>query len=459
MKTKLFILFSFIILFSCNPKKTNKVVISGEISNLKGVVYLEGSENKFNGTTSDNGAFKIVVEISQPNYFKLKTDKSEILLFLFPGDNITVEFDNNNWMQNIHFSGDRTKELIYLLDFNRLYNSVADTFDIAKYYSLDPDTFLKTVDSYKQTFLDLLNKNDRINKEFKKIEMQRIIYIWSWDKNTYPKNHLLYSKEKAKLPDDYFNYIKDLNLNDTSLMRLSDYTDFLKTYVDLKYHLKVENDSIKKYDRNLKTKIQIEVIDENFDNSKIRDYLLSNTMLSQIEDLSVDSADLARFESLCQNKNLKSNVIAKFNNISPLLKGQAAPRFKINSQSNQVISLDDFKGKYLYIDFWATYCVPCIREIPYLNQLGKDFKGKNIAFLGICIESPREHWEKIISEKKPSGIQIWLDKDQTDKIKNDFKITVEPTYVLIDKNGNFVDSRAPRPSENIKEILNKLSGL
>ena len=63
MKTKLFILFSFIILFSCNPKKTNKVVISGEISNLKGVVYLEGSENKFNGTTSDNGAFKIVVEI------------------------------------------------------------------------------------------------------------------------------------------------------------------------------------------------------------------------------------------------------------------------------------------------------------------------------------------------------------------------------------------------------------
>ena len=351
-------------------------------------------------------------------------------------------------MQNIHFSGDRTKELIYLLDFNKLYNSVADTFDIAKYYSLDPDRFLKTVDSYKQTFLDLLNKTDRINKEFKKIEMQRIIYIWSWDKNTYPKNHLLYSKEKAKLPDDYFNYIKDLNLNDTSLMRLSDYTDFLKTYVDLKYYLKVENDSIKKYDRNLKTKIQIEVIDENFDNSKIRDlfyYLILCYRKLKIYPLILQ--DLARFESLCQNKNLKSNVIAKFNNISPLLKGQAAPRFRINSQSNQVISLDDFKGKYLYIDFWATYCVPCIREIPYLNKLEKDFKGKNIVFLGICIESPREHWERIISEKQPSGIQIWLDKDQTDKIKNDFKITVEPTYILIDKNGNFVDSRAPRPSE------------
>jgi len=459
MKTSLFILFSLTILFSCNPKKINMAVITGDISNLKGTVTLEGSQNIFSGSSTDNGAFKIVAEISQPDYFKLKTDKSEILLFLFPRDNITIKFDNNNWMRNISFSGDRTKEQNYLLDFNKLYNSVADTFDIAKYYSLDPDKFLKTVDSYKQKFLDLLNKNNGINKEFKKLEMQRIIYIWSWDKNTYLKNHLLYSKEKAKLPDDYFNYIKDLNLNDTSLMRLSDYTDFLKTYVDLKYYLKVENDSIRKYDRNLKTKIQIIVIDENFENSKIRDYLLCNTMLSQIEDLSVDSADLTRFESLCQSKNLVSDVKAKFNNISPLLKGQKAPGFKIISQSNQVISLDDFKGKYLYMDFWATYCVPCIREIPYLNHLEKEYKGRNIVFLGICIESRKEHWEKIISDKKPSGIQIWLDKDQTDKIKKDFKITVEPTYVLIDKNGKFVDSRAPGPSENIKEILNKLSGL
>jgi thiol-disulfide isomerase/thioredoxin len=459
MKNKLILLLTLIVLFSCNSKKNNRTVLTGKIDNLDGEVYLESTGLKHNCEMTGKGDFKIVLDISQSNYFKLKTNKTEILLFLFPGDSININFDNNNWISKIQYSGNRTNELTYLLDYAKLYNSVADTFDIAKYYSLEPDKFLKTVDSYKQLFIDRLAKNDKLDKEFKGFENQRILYIWSWDKNTYPKNHFLYAKQKAQLPNDYFDYIKELDLNDSVLMRFSDYTDFLKTYVDLQYYQKVENDNQNKYDRNFKTKLQLDIINNKFSNSKIRDYLLNNVMLSQIEDLAVDSTDLAIFNSLCTNQEFKSIISTKFNSISSLLKGRPAPKFSIVSQSNKVISLDDFRGKYLYIDFWATYCAPCIIEMPYLNKLENDFKGKNIVFLGLCIESKKEQWEKIISVNKPSGMQVWLDKEQTDMIKNDFKVTAEPTYILIDKDGNYIDSRAPRPSENIRDILNGLKGI
>ncbi len=459
MKNKLILLLSLIVLFSCNSKKNNRTVLTGKIDNLDGEVYLEGSGLKLNGEITGKGDFKIVADISQSNYFKLKTGKSEILLFLFPGDSININFDNNDWISKIQYSGNRTNELNYLLDYSKLYNSVADTFDLSKFYSLEPVKFLKTVDSYKQLFLDKLNKNDKLDDVFKGFENQRILYINSWDKNIYPKNHFLYAKQKAQLPDDYFNYFKELNLNDTLLMRFTDYTDFLKTYIDLQYYLKVENDNQNKYDRKFKTKLQLDIIENNFSNSKIRDYLLNNTMLSQIEDLAVDSMDLAKYNRLCTNQEFKSNVLTKFNKISPLLKGHPAPKFRIVSQTNKVISLNDFKGKYLYIDFWATHCTPCIREIPYLNQLEKEFKNKNIVFLGLCIESKKEQWEKIILDKKPSGMQVWLDEEQTDKMKNEFKVIAEPTYILIDKEGNYIDSRAPRPSENIREILKELKGI
>lgn len=453
------ILMTLIVLFSCNSEKNTSTVITGKIDNLNGDVYLEGSGSKFNAESTSNETFKIVVDIPKSNYFKLKTGNSEILLFLFPGDSNNINFDNNDWISKVEYSGNRTDEFNYLLDYTILYNSVADTFDIVKYYSLEPNDFLETVDTYKKLFLDRLNENDKIDQKFKEFENQRILYIWSWDKNTYPKNHFLYSKQKAQLPDDYFNYLNELNLNDSLLLRFSDYKDFLETYVELQYYLKVEDDNQNKYDKNTKTRLLLDIIDNEFNDAKIRDYLLNNSILSQIEDLAVDSLDLVTFNNLCTNQEYKDNVLTKFNNISPLLKGQLAPKFKILSPDNKAISLDDFKGRYLYIDFWATYCAPCIREIPYLNQLEKDFKGKNITFLGLCIESKKEHWEKVISDKNPSGIQVWLNEEQTKTIKKDYKITSEPTYVLIDKEGKYIDSRAPRPSENIKEILNGLEGI
>jgi thiol-disulfide isomerase/thioredoxin len=458
MKTKLALLFALLILLSCNGKKTNRIVVCGEILNIEGELSLVGQDLKTNSNINNNGKFKIIAEISHPNYYRLKTGQTEILLFLSPGDSINISFVNNKPIDIIQFTGDKVNEATYLMDYGKIYNTIADTFNLTNYYSPEPDRFLANVDNYKELFLKNLAQYKNLDKKFRNLEKQRINYIWAWDKNTYPKNHLVYARKKAVLPNNYFDYLKSLNLNDTSLFQLSDYTDFLKTYVDMKYFIKAQDDSAIISNKYLQTKMQFDIIEQDFSNSQIRDFLLNNMMISQIEAQAVDSIDIKKFNKLCTNDSFKAKVAEKFNKSSSILKGQPAPDFVL-LQGNKTVSLTDFRGKYLYIDFWATTCSPCLREMPYLSDIENEFKGKNVAILGICLESTKEAWQKVISDKKPAGKQIWLNKELSDKIKEDFKITVEPTYVLIDKDGKYLDSRAPKPSENIRDVIRHLPGL
>jgi len=459
------ILFFLLLFISCHIEKNNKIVLTGKADNFRGELRFEGSGINLKSLVSKDGTFKFISNLSQPEYITLKTDNSEIIMFFSPGDSINIKFDNNDWISTVQYSGDRTNEQLYLKGYSKIYKSYSDTLelvDLGKYYSPEPKEFISRIDGYMHVFLNNLDTfRSSLSNTFREAERNRIIYIWSWDKNTYPKNHYMYTRKLAQLPADYFDYLKLLNLNDTTLMQLADYTDFLKTFVDVQYFIKVQDQEDKRTDRFLKTKIKLEIIDKTFHAPKIRDYLFSEIFSSQIDDLAVDSIDLRKFDSVCTNQEYKKNAIEKYKTISSLIKGQPVAKFKLLAQDGKTISLEDFKGKYLYIDFWSLYCAPCIREMPYFNELVKDFQNKNISFLGICIggaihSHEIEQWKKIMLEKKLLGTQIWLDKEQSKAIMRNFKVTAEPTYILIDKEGYLIDPRALNPSENVKNVLMKL---
>ncbi|MGJ5643274.1 TlpA family protein disulfide reductase [Formosa sp. S-31] len=131
-------------------------------------------------------------------------------------------------------------------------------------------------------------------------------------------------------------------------------------------------------------------------------------------------------------------------------------------------SLADLKGKYVYVDVWATWCGPCKAEIPSLKALEKEYHGKNIAFVSMSVDDDRTHggswdkakedWKAMVADKELSGIQIMAPEGWKSQFVQDYKITGIPRFILIDPAGNVVDPSAPRPSdEKIKEIFNALS--
>lgn len=123
-------------------------------------------------------------------------------------------------------------------------------------------------------------------------------------------------------------------------------------------------------------------------------------------------------------------------------------------------SLSDFKGKYVYIDVWATWCIPCIYEMPYMKEVEEEYKGKNIHFLGISIDRKKdeEKWRKMIVEKDLQGTQLLADAEIDSEFIKNYYIQGIPRFILLDPEGNIVRYDAPRPSEpRLKELFNSLN--
>ncbi|MEZ4792763.1 MAG: TlpA disulfide reductase family protein [Gelidibacter sp.] len=141
--------------------------------------------------------------------------------------------------------------------------------------------------------------------------------------------------------------------------------------------------------------------------------------------------------------------------------GKPSPDFKdyINYKGGKS-SLADFKGSYVYIDVWATWCVPCVYEIPFLEKVEKQYEGKNIKFVSISADQQKDEqkWRDMIQKKNMHGIQLLTDKAMESQFIVDYYIYGIPRFILLDPQGNIVTYDAPRPSdEKLQELLNGLA--
>lgn len=123
-------------------------------------------------------------------------------------------------------------------------------------------------------------------------------------------------------------------------------------------------------------------------------------------------------------------------------------------------SLKDFRGSYVYIDVWATWCGPCKYEIPFLQKVEEAYHGKNIKFVSVSVDFLKDEakWRKMITDKKMGGIQLLADKDNESSFIQEYFIYGIPRFILLDPNGKIINYDAPRPSEEkLKTLLNGLS--
>lgn len=157
---------------------------------------------------------------------------------------------------------------------------------------------------------------------------------------------------------------------------------------------------------------------------------------------------------------IESNYEAMHETLTRLGKGKASPMFaNYENFKGGKTSLADLKGKYVYIDVWATWCAPCKAEIPALKALEKEFMGKNIQFVSISVDKPEAHetWKKMVADEQLGGIQLYADNNFESQFILDYGINSIPRFILIDGTGNIVDADAPRPSDpKIKELFAEL---
>lgn len=137
------------------------------------------------------------------------------------------------------------------------------------------------------------------------------------------------------------------------------------------------------------------------------------------------------------------------------LNNAPSPTFNYENHKGGTTKLEDLRGKYVYIDVWATWCGPCIAEIPSLKKVEEKFHGKNIEFVSISIDTRKDYdkWKKFVVTKELGGIQLFADKDWNSDFVKAYGINGIPRFILIDPNGKIINANADRPSNPALTLL------
>lgn len=194
-------------------------------------------------------------------------------------------------------------------------------------------------------------------------------------------------------------------------------------------------------------------------NTKLATY--TNAFKSRLGNKALDTAFVSSQKKSIQGlENQLSQMHAdKLYMKTKLAKGMPSPKFvDYEKPDRETVSLDDLKGKYVYIDVWATWCPPCKYEIPFLQKVEKEFHDKNIQFVSISVDAKNDYftWTDMIEEKNLGGLQLYANEDKA--FTDAYKISSIPRFILLDPEGNIVNSDAPRPSDpKLVELFKSLN--
>lgn len=153
---------------------------------------------------------------------------------------------------------------------------------------------------------------------------------------------------------------------------------------------------------------------------------------------------------------LSGNIYAEGEKV--LKEGDLIPDFKCKNVNGKEFSLRNLKGKYVFIDVWASWCPPCRSEIPHMRILEEKLAKKKIVFVSISVDRVKKEWEEMVKELKMEGLQLYIGRDEA--FLNALGVKTIPRFILVDKKGRIVNLKMPRPSNpETLEILMALKGI
>jgi len=380
------------------------------------------------------GNFSVHFKLQEANYFQIGRN----VLYLSPGDRIKVVIDYD-WPEKSTFSGSARNADYYLGSIP--FPKAGSYLDGGVNLKGTLQENINVIFTRAQERRDKLSALQNVTPQFIDLENCRI------DADVINSFKMLPGYFVQQKKDAKENYRKDYKKVD-SLTRLYQY----------KYSAAIQKANFLKIEalRHVFYYIMDTVKNTDLNTSKIKDWQYAYELVYYIN-ASKNKKDLlqlkAKIDSI-KNPGYRNAVKESFDFKASFWEGDTAKDFQAYNVKNQVVSLSSFKGKLIYIDLWATWCVPCLKELPFLDSLRKKYiNNPNIIFISLCVNERTAEWEKELQNRNLEGIQLFADSRQM----LPYKIYAIPRTIIIDKDFKILMMNGPMPSSPV--LQSYLDGL
>lgn len=445
------ILFLLLIVALCSFTTSKAItIVSGKITNTEDrIIRIKGGFLDKEIKLKPDGSFSENLTLEYDCIYKIETTKNNFPIYLSKDSKLIIYADDLNLTSTLKFTGKGNIENQYLVK----KQFITSTIKNEELYKLNENEFLKKLQELKNSVKTLYLKTKFTDTNFKDREMTNIHYLEQKHLLFYKKYHSYYARLNGFKVSETFPKIDeaiDLD-NNSDFLFSNEYQDIVLS----QFYDNIEGDGISMI---ITAKDAIPKI-KALKSQSIKNRLIENSTNDvSFRNLTYDKI-YQEFSSITNDPIIKETLTANYNATNALQPGNPSPKFNYENQKGGKTSLDNLKGKYIYIDLWATWCGPCREEIPFLQKVEESYKGRNIEFVSISIDAIKDQakWSKFVTEKQLGGIQLLADNEWKSKFIRDYGVHGVPTFILIDPNGNIISARAPKPSDSkLIDLLNTL---
>ena len=498
-KIKSFLLLNFLLIsfFSCNSltknEINNNVIITGHIDHfneysnkfvsVKAFVneFASGDQKDFTSLINADGDFELQIKKDYPQDIYLLYAERLFTIFVVPGEKINTNFNarllakGDDINKAITFSGNSAMLNTNIVNYQTQYYQY-----VPEKFRGDPDRMAQklTPDEYSKYIYNRREKHrEFLNNFISRNKVSETFINWATFEIDYDCAEALldYSSQQKKrrrkegksdnydAPESYYKFVEEFKLDNKKAVISSAYKSYISGY---KHYLKRKY--LKEEDwknRNTLYKKYYDMLSKNVQGF-CREVLLTQLFSEVLESSYSNSLDdyYQSYLKTVETEYLKNYIVTKYNFVNSDTLIESPENASLNELTEQVNKdsfllsiINEHKGNVIYIDFWATWCGPCLAEMQIFNKLHEKYKGKNISFVYLCSRSSRKMWESTIAEKKLSGHHYFLNNKQFELISPSFGIVSFPHHAIIDNKGKIVKKKAESPSIGYgKEINQKL---
>src|SRR5688572_803418 len=321
--------------------------------------------------------------------------------------------------------GSEMKPKVFAAEVMRLWNEEVDNLDN-----------FKTADNLKPN-------NDFIALQKKLLSLY---YIKLLD-GKYAQWFRIYNPtETLEFPKSVDAIRNAVNYNDSTLLSYSVYRDNIADYYQQKYKLNPSNDTA--YISKVATVLPA---------STLRDYLVFNKikgLVGRTRDSASREMLIAKYLPVISQQKTQQQILTLNYILNSLTRGSTAPDFITTALNKDTFSLKNFKGRYVVIDIWATWCRTCTAQSAVFEKIAEEYTSPAVAFVALSIDDSRWAWQDEASQRSLSVLH--LRSINKDLFSRSYGVDYMPRYILIDPDGKILYAQLPKPSNPaFTEILRR----